>query len=176
MTPGTGAARWARGGLLSLLTVIISVGGHAVAGGSVHLSMPLLLGGSALAAISVAAAESRHSFAQIFGVVLLAQPVLHLLASMGTHGSSSSGGGAGVMVSGHVLAALLVSALLADAERSVWTVAGLLAPVRLPGRPTPPAPAHVVRLVTDWAVELALPIRRVLSLPQRGPPRAVCAH
>ncbi|MGB9375315.1 MAG: hypothetical protein WCA82_14290, partial [Jiangellales bacterium] len=79
-SPGTGAARWARAGLLALLTVLISVGGHALAGGTVTLSMPLLLGGAALGALCVAAADVRRSFVEIVGVVLLAQPVLHLLA------------------------------------------------------------------------------------------------
>ncbi|MGA7688498.1 MAG: hypothetical protein WCA29_04620, partial [Jiangellales bacterium] len=94
-SPGTGAARWARAGLLALLTVLISVGGHALAGGTVTLSMPLLLGGTALGALCVAAADVRRSFVEIVGVVLLAQPVLHLLASMGGHGHAGTGTASG---------------------------------------------------------------------------------
>ncbi len=165
-TPGTGAARWARAGLLALLTVLISVGGHALAGGTVTLSMPLLVGGAALGALCVAAADVRRSFAEIVGVVLLAQPVLHLLASMGTHGHGQAAPGTlGVgpgMVLAHVGAALAVSVLLADAERAFWTMAGLMRPVRVPDAPPAcrrpvsglavvdlaPTPLHSVRLVT----------------------------
>jgi len=165
-TPGTGAARWARAGLLALLTVLISVGGHALAGGTVTLSMPLLVGGVALGALCVAAADVRRSFAEIVGVVLLAQPVLHLLASMGGHGHGHAAPGTlGVgpgMVLAHVGAALAVSVLLADAERAFWTMAGLMRPVRVPDAPPAcrrpvsglavvdlaPTPLHCVRLVT----------------------------
>lgn len=167
-SPGKGAARWARAGLLALLTVLISVGGHALAGGTVTLSMPLLLGGAALGALCVAAADVRRSFAEIVGVVLLAQPVLHLLASMGGHGHAGAGTEAVVaavdpgMVLAHVGAAVAVSVLLADAERAFWTMAGLMRPVRVPAAPPAcrrpvsglavvnlaPTPLHSVRLVT----------------------------
>ena len=164
-SPGTGAARWARAGLLALLTVLISVGGHALAGGTVTLSMPLLLGGAALGALCVAAADVRRSFVEIVGVVLLAQPVLHLLASMGGHGHAGADTGAAVgpgMVLAHVGAAVAVSVLLADAERAFWTIAGLMRPVRVPDAPPAcrrpvsglavvnlaPTPLHSVRLVT----------------------------
>ncbi len=164
-SPGTGAARWARAGLLALLTVLISVGGHALAGGTVTLSMPLLLGGAALGALCVAAADVRRSFVEIVGVVLLAQPVLHLLASMGGHGHAGADTGAAVgpgMVLAHVGAAVAVSVLLADAERAFWTIAGLMRPVRVPDAPPAcrrpvsglavvdlaPTPLHSVRLGT----------------------------
>jgi hypothetical protein len=164
-TPGTGATRWARAGLLALLTVLISVGGHALAGGTVTLSMPLLLGGAALGALCVAAADVRRSFAEIVAVVVLAQPVLHLLASMGGHGHAGPGAVVGVgpgMVLAHGVAAVAVSLLLADAERAFWTMAGLMRPLRMPDTPPAcrrplsglavvdctPTPLHSVRLVT----------------------------
>jgi hypothetical protein len=133
-SPGSGLSRWARAGLLALVTVLISIGGHVLAGGTVHLSTPLLLGAAALGALCVAAADVRRSFGEIFAVVLLAQPVLHLLSVMGAHGSHA-GSEAPVgtsMVLAHVAASLVASVLLADAERAFWTMAGLLLPVRIP--------------------------------------------
>lgn len=176
-TPGRGWARLARAGLLALLTVLISVGGHALAGGPVHLSMPMLLGAAGLGALCVAAADVRRSFGEIFAVVLLAQPVLHLLASMGGHGphAAPTPVTAG-MAAAHAGAALVVSVLLADAERTLWMLAGLFVPVRLPGPPpacrcAPPAVPAVEDAPTPlFSVALAS------SVSRRGPPRLVGAH
>lgn len=194
-TPGRGPQRWLRAGLLAALTVLVSIGGHALAGGSVHLSLPLLLGGAALGALCVAAADVRRSFAEILAVVLLAQPVLHLLAAMGGHGHAAAApgpdpavtggpaiGGLGIgglgMVLAHIGAALLVSVLLADAERAVWTLAGLLAPLLTPLL-APLRLPHAARRVL--LVPVVVPVadrgdtpllRRLLgsALRRRGPP------
>lgn len=180
-TPGTGAARWARAGLLALLTVLISVGGHALAGGTVTLSMPLLLGGAVLGALCVAAADVRRSFVEILGVVLLAQPVLHLLASMGGHGHGpSDAAGAAVagpvMVLMHVGAAVVVSVLLADAERAFWTIAGLLRPVRVPDAP-PACRRPVTGLtVVDLAPTPLRSRRLVTGRFGRAPPMVAVAR
>lgn len=148
-----------------------------LAGGTVHLSMPMLLGAVGLGALCVAAADVRRSFGEIFFVVLLAQPVLHLLASMGGHGPH-----AGVMAmtpqmaAAHVGAALVVSALLADAERAVWALAGLLLPVRVPQpvlvcRCAPPAiPTFDDAPTPLFSVALAS------SVSRRGPPVVVGAR
>lgn len=176
-TPGQGSLRWVRAGVLALLTVLISVGGHALAGGSLHLSMPMLLGGAALGALCVAAADVRRSFAEILAVVLLAQPVLHLLASMGGHGSTTvDTGGSAVphveagMVLAHVVAALVVSLLLADAERAFWTLAGLLAPMRVPRLVTVGTCGHPPVPVRDGAPTPLHTCWLTSSLWQRGPP------
>ncbi len=170
-TPGKGSSRWARAGVLALLTVLISVGGHAIAGGSVHLSMPMLLGGAALGALCVAAADVRRSFAEIFSVVLLAQPVLHLLASMGGHGADNPAlHVTPAMALAHVGAALVVSVLLADAERAFWTLAGLFTPVRLPA----PAPvcrcAPPVHSTYDDSPTPLLCLALATTVSRRGPP------
>lgn len=160
-----------RAGLLALLTVLISVGGHALAGGTVHLSMPMLLGAAGLGALCVAAADVRRSFGEIFAVVLLAQPVLHLLASMGGHGPHAAPMAmTSTMAAAHVGAALVVSAMLADAERALWALAALFLPVRLPApaptcRCAPPAvPTFDDAPAPLFSVALASPVWR------RGPP------
>lgn len=169
-----------RAGLLAVLTVLISLGGHALAGGSVHLSLPLLLGGAALGALCVAAADVRRSFGEIVAVVLTAQPVLHLLASMGHGGAAaappdSAHVGPG-MVLAHVGAAVVVSALLADAERAWWTLAGLLAPLRLP-RPVPlVVDALAPVLVGDRRARPLYNVGLTAGVRGRGPPVVVGAR
>ena len=175
-TPGKGSPRWVRAGLLALLTVLVSVGGHALAGGTVQLSLPLLVGGTALGGLCVAAADVRRSFGEIFAVVLMAQPVLHLLASMGGHGhgavaTSVTPG----MAATHVGAALAVSFLLADAERACWALAGLFTPVRLPGAVTPRRPApRLVPACVDAPTAL-FSVSLASSVSRRGPPLVVGA-
>ena len=40
---GQGPTRWLRAGVLVALTVLVSLGGHALAGGTVHVSGPMVL-------------------------------------------------------------------------------------------------------------------------------------
>ena len=73
----------ARAAVLAVLTTLVSLTGHVLAGGAIHVSGPMLLAALALGGMAVAAAEVRRSFPEILAVVLLAQPVFHLLASLG---------------------------------------------------------------------------------------------
>jgi hypothetical protein len=180
-SPGQGLLRCTRAGVLVGLTVLVSLGGHVLGGGVVRASAPMVLGVLALAGICVAAAESRRGFGEIFAVVLLAQPVLHLLASMGGHhhGSTApaSGDGLGltpVMIGAHVLAAAALSVLLACADRLLWAFAALARRVALPPVPTPllvlrcgPVPLVLVTLPALSALRDA-PLRR-------GPPSVAAA-
>jgi hypothetical protein len=162
---------------LALLTTLVSLTGHVLAGGALHVSGPMLLAALALGGMAVAAAEVRRSFPEIFAVVLLAQPVFHLLASLGGHGSHASPAtGMGVaMVLAHVIGALVASALLAGAESAVWALAGLLAPLRIPS--TVPAavssrPAVQPRgLSATWR-----PAWHAGAVLGRGPPVVACAY
>ena len=177
-SPGQGLTRWLRAGVLVALTVLVSLTGHALAGGSVHVSGPMLLGVLALGAACVAAAEVRRSFPEILAVVVLAQPVLHLLASMGGHhGSGHAPAATGVttgMVLAHLVAAVLVSALLADADRVLWALTGLVVRVLPPAVVPLPAPAPQARLVRVPCVPLRSALR---SAPRhrRGPPLVLAA-
>lgn len=175
---GQGPTRWLRAGVLVALTVLVSLGGHALAGGTVHVSGPMVLGVLALGAACVAAAEVRRSFPEILAVVLLAQPVLHLLASMGGHqhggGQPATAGVSAAMVLAHVGASVLVSALLADADRVLWALAGLVVRVLPPAVAPVPVPAAEVPVVRAPCVRLPLALR---SAPRRrrGPPVVVAA-
>jgi hypothetical protein len=168
-----------RAGLLALLTVLISVGGHALAGGPVHVSLPLMLGGAALGGMCVAAADVRRSFPEILAVVLLAQPPLHLLASIGAqHGSGATPTGhvSATMVLAHLAAALLASVLLADAERALWTLAGLFRLAPIP-QTVPLQPLVPPRLpVSDGDATPLGAVRLADSVCRRGPPMVLGAH
>jgi hypothetical protein len=175
-TPSRGAARLARAAVLAVLTALVSLTGHVLAGGAIHLSGPMLLAVLALGGMAVAAAEVRRSFPEIFAVVLLAQPVFHLLASLGGHGSHASpatGMGAGMVIS-HVVGALVAGLLLAGAESAVWALAGLLAPWRvLATEPTSAcAPLRVQPrdVAATWR-----PSWRPGAVLGRGPPVVACA-
>lgn len=175
--PGKGAARWARAAVLALVTVLVSLGGHALAGGAVHLSMPMLLGALGLGALAVAAADVRRSFAEILVVVLVAQPVLHLLASLGghgTHASPATGMGVGMLL-GHGAAALLVSVVLAGAEAALWSIAGVLSPSRLPTAEPVCACAPPRACPADHSPEHARSALLPGTLFRRGPPVVACA-
>jgi hypothetical protein len=178
-SPGRGVLRWTRAGVLVGLTVSVSLGGHVLGGGAVALSPPMLLGVLALAAMCVAAAESRRGVGEIFAVVLVSQPVLHLLASMGHHHAAAVApshdlGVSPGMVVAHVLAAAALSVLLASADRLVWWFAAfarratvLPLPALLPPRARPPIPPLLGDLPARTALR-ASPLRR-------GPPVAAAA-
>ncbi len=175
--PGNGVARWARAAVLALVTVLVSIGGHALAGGAVHLSLPMLLGALGLGALAVAAADVRRSFAEIVVVVLVAQPVLHLLVSLGghgTHASPAAGMGIGMLL-GHTAAALAVSVVLAGAEAAVWTIAGVLSPLRVPTSEPVCSCAPPRSCPTDRSPQLGRSALLPGALFSRGPPVVVCA-
>ncbi len=181
---GQGWPRLLRAGLLVALTVLVSLGGHVLAGGTVQASAPVVLGVLALGAICVAAADTRRGVIEILPVVLLAQPVLHLLVSMGAaHSHAGASGPAGhaavpsvPMLLAHATAAVVVSVLLAHADTVVWALAGLARRLVLPVRPS-----LVVPTLSRPAVMPALtslpPCSASRAAPplRRGPPRALVA-
>lgn len=167
----------------------ISVVGHVAAGGEVHVTLGLLLGAFALVAVCLALTERRSGFAAIFVTVGLAQPILHLLSSLGGHGYVGSSAPAGldlddltavgtpsepaVMVMAHLIAAVVISLLLADGERLLWSLyerVRLVLPVRL--RPVTPVPrTSSARSPRRWTEPLqARELLLVRAAPRRGPP------
>jgi hypothetical protein len=185
LEPGRGLARWVRAGVLVALTVLVSIGGHVLAGGTVHLSGPAALGVLALGAMCVAAADTRRSAREILPVVLVAQPVLHLLASMGGHAHAAqpvagtpAATGAGLpMVAAHVAGAAVVSLLLAHADRLVWALAGLRVRLAVPAV-VPAGPPAWRPVVVPHRPALGVPARAALrAVPaRRGPPAVAVAR
>ncbi len=181
---GRGWPRLLRAGLLVTLTVLVSIGGHVLAGGAVHASAPAVLGVLALGAICVAAADTRRGVAEILPVVGLAQPVLHLLVSMGaTHGHGAGASLPAVssvstvgMLLAHGVAAVVVSVLLAHAETLLWVLMGLARRMSLP-RWQPVGVPALSRLAVAPRVCALPPCSGMRAAPplRRGPPGALVA-
>jgi hypothetical protein len=174
---------------LALGTLVVSVSGHVVGGGSVALGEgPIgagtVLGGLLLAAIAVAAAETRRSGWAVLGVVLGAQPFFHVLAEAGGHGGASShahGAAAGFdsrMVLGHVAAAAVVTVLLTAADRVVWgrwALATRFVRVLRLASPVPwVAPAGVRPMPV--AAHRAVSLQVAAWIGWRGPPAVAAAR
>jgi hypothetical protein len=115
-----------RGSVLSGFSLLLSVSSHAVAGGSAHLSAGSVAGGLLVAAVSVAAADAQRRFRDIVAVVGLSQVALHVMAGGGHAGAGVAAAPEVGMVAAHVLAAVLVSAVLAHGERLIWSLFSLL--------------------------------------------------
>lgn len=162
-----------RGLVLSAACLGMSLGAHAAAGGTVHVSTDMLAAAAALSVMCVAAADARRSFGGILGVVLLSQLVLHLLAGAGGHHTAAEiHGFTPAMLASHMLAGVILSALLAQGERLVWALwrlTGLLPRVPMSGEPMPAGRGPVLTI----DVPLAQPHRRDLCLGgpgMRAPP------
>ncbi|NEE03858.1 hypothetical protein [Phytoactinopolyspora halotolerans] len=173
MGPGQGVARVARGSVLAVCCLAMSLVAHAAAGGAVHVTSGTVVGGLALSGMCIAAADARRSFGGILTVVLLSQIGLHLFAGAGGHHVESSGyGWSPGMVASHAVAAVAVSVLLAHAERLVWALWSL---TRLPRVPLlgDPAPAlNSLIIVRSYRPKPVACSALWLGGPgTRGPPR-----
>ncbi len=150
-------ARIARGLSLATICLVMSLAAHAAAGGDVHVSPGLLLGGAALSVICVAAADTRRTFGGILSVVAVSQVALHLFAGASGHQVETPAyGWTPQMIVFHAVAGLVVSALLAWGERLLWALFDLARPWRRPGvaGPVRVAEAPTVRRVftPGWRV------------------------
>lgn len=178
-TPGRGGARVARGLTLAVSCLLLSAAAHATAGGGAPGLEPALMGAGVLSVVCVAAADRRRSFAGILGVVAVSQPVLHVLLALSHEPAATA---AVVpdrgMVLAHVVAGLIVAALLAVAEAAVWAMAALSSTylLRLPRRLVGGLPAVPTSLPARPGPAPARPPHGVLlcrSVTRRGPPVAV---
>ncbi|PSL07021.1 hypothetical protein CLV30_102410 [Haloactinopolyspora alba] len=164
-----------RGGFLACLCLVVSLLGHAAGGGAVHVTAGLLAGGLVVAGSCIAVAGAQRGFVGILVATTAAQLLLHLLAGAEAHhghaGAAPSGPG---MITAHVLASLVVSAIVADGERLVWTLCALVTTRRLralldvtaPAPPTASAPAAVA------AVPIPTHAFPRQGATWRGPPRS----
>ncbi|NDL60628.1 hypothetical protein [Phytoactinopolyspora mesophila] len=132
-SPGRGMLRIARGSTLAVFCLVMSMTAHASAGGSVHVSPGLLIGGLALSVICISAADTRRSFGGILAVVVVSQIAMHLFVGAGGHHvEPASFGWTTEMVASHALAAVAVSTLLAHGERLIWALCELARLPRVP--------------------------------------------
>lgn len=169
LDPTRGLLRLLRGAGVGASAVVVSLAGHLAAGGAVP---PITtLGIAVVVAMPCAWALSgvRWTVTSLAGVMLAAQSVFHLVfsagaAAFGSHLTAS-------MLVGHVVAAVVMVAVLCRGEALVWAVVeGLSLRVRLLLRlVTSPLLAAPRTLVTLPLVAMPRCWKRGV-LPRRGPP------
>jgi len=175
LIPPTGSAgRAVRGGVVGVATGALAVVAHVEATGSPPdvglIALPVLL----LAVTAAALAGRERGPAQILGLVGAGQVAMHALLSLPVphdHSARTSDSGA-LMVLGHVLATLVVVAVLACAERAVFAVTAALASA-LPRKLAPAAvsgPPRTVSPATVWLPKAEA--SRCGEPTRRGPPLA----
>lgn len=175
---GRGRARIVRGFVMSGACLIVPVMAHIAAGGSVPANMGFLLAGALLSTACVALADRRRGPGEIAVLLLLSQPILHvLLVLAGHHGSDASMLSGPLMLAAHLVAALVLTVLLAGAEAVIWSMAALSATVLLSRVRqlfrVSPAPRRVWRRRRQRvaAIDASHAVCLVRSTPWRGPPR-----
>lgn len=163
-----GPLRVVRGIALAAGCLLVSLTAHVLAGGGLHLSPGFVAGGLLLSASCVFLARTYATTREIAVVVGLSQVFLHVFASLCAHDDASPSAG---MVAAHLVAAVVVTALLAQGERAVWVLRGLLGRLLLllkwhvatPSTPHAVRPCEPPLLLTAQAVAEAV--------GERGPPR-----
>jgi hypothetical protein len=176
LSPLTSAAgRLARGGAAGLATGALAVLAHVEAKGSLPgpglVLLPVLLLCAAAAAL---AGRERGPF-EILALVGAGQLAMHVLMSLTVvrvHDHSAHPDDSGpLMVAAHVLATLVVVAVLAGAERALFGLTAALASV-LP-RKLCPAPVSTPPRIVPPTGPVPVPKAEVASrgqLARRGPP------
>lgn len=148
--------------------------GHAAAGGALpSVGLTAVLTGL-LAGAGVALADRQRGFWCILAAVGGSQLAMHVLLERLGHDHGGSGQPA-LMLAVHAVAALVVAALLAGAERSVfavfavlrWLLRGLAAVVR--PLPVPAAAVGLAGAEPAGSIMVDVLLRRVHA--RRGPPR-----
>lgn len=154
---------------LTVLLVLLSVIAHSAAAGSLP-ALPGLLGATAVAAaLSFAVADRRRSARWLFGYLLAAQLLLHLvMAAMGHHAFALLPDSR--MLGAHIAAAAVAATLFARSEALVlrwWTAAR-----RMLGAPalTLPRLSVLSSVPAAWQTVPSSSIFELSASGQRGPP------
>ncbi len=202
LTPAHGALRVLRAGVLAVLALGLSAGGHVLAGGSLPAPGPMAL--LVLAAVAACAAVTRWRLslpaaAAVLGGGQLAlhEAFMHLApasanamggitmgaAAVGStahpavHATVAQGAGSDlVMALAHATAAVTLALVCARGEDALWGLWAWLAPLAALALALPAAPVRP--LLRPAAVRAVLPRTRPElhgALWRRGPPRAVPA-
>jgi hypothetical protein len=159
------AARW-RGAAAALLTVTLSVGAHALAGG------PASGAGVALTAVLACAlggfaAGSRHRGTPGLIALLAAGQVLaHLVLAAAGHSHGAAGRSAPLMVGAHAAAVAAGAVLIAAADRLCRALSTAVRALTTRSS-WPPEPA-LIETTSDQPLQSMLLV--VASVSHRGPP------
>jgi hypothetical protein len=183
--PGSGWLRYARATTVASIAVTLSVAGHVLGGG--HSPHPLAVGVLiALATIpGYLLGRRRLSRAALAGLLAAVQFTIHLALSSttastahhhdlaGSDAVSSASPSPLLMLTGHVLATIALSLLLATGETLLWRLWAWMSAC-WPRRPRPVArSARTARAVSVWFVRTRTSDWHGRQAAPRGPPRAV---
>jgi hypothetical protein len=124
-TPDNGALRIVRGSLVGLVALTVALAMHVLANGAVPALGPLVLALPVVSAVGIALANRRYTWRRAFAVLLLLQPIVHLLAESTAHThdvppTALSPSNGFTMLLAHIVAAGLAATWLAAADRIVW--------------------------------------------------------
>jgi hypothetical protein len=179
LAPTCGAGRLLRGGAVGLLTGALAIAAHVEADGAVPdlglAVLPVVL----LCAVASALAARERGPLQILALVGVGQLAVHTFLTTpavhhphrGSHLAAADH--STLMVAAHAVATVLVVAVLAGAERTVFALTAALGSI-LPQRLSPlpaTAPLRVSALAVPASPHLAEMLGREVRT-RRGPPRA----
>lgn len=123
----TGAARWARGVVVGLLTLLLGSGAHISAGGQAPPAGATLVLTLLVAGLAVAISGHRWTVSSLLGLFLLTQGGVHLLAMSATampHGAGLDP----LMISTHAVAAIVLVLIVLHGERALVRLLSRLMP------------------------------------------------
>jgi hypothetical protein len=183
--PTSGALRVARGAVVGVTAMGLSVGGHIAGGGALPApaTAAALLG--LTAAGSIALSGRRWTVSSLVSVLLGVQVVCHVAVAghagsqLANHHQQAAHGVSALMVVAHVAAALFTAVLLSRGEAWCWRLVALLSrPVHLGALFTARTPpAFGARSLPPAVGSLAV-LRSLLlcdAQPRRGPPALLAA-
>lgn len=175
--PPTGrAGRLLRGGVAGAATGALAVVAHVEGNGVLPGVGPVVLPVLLLAAVAAGLAGRERGPAQLLLLVGAGQLAMHLLLSLTAargvgHGEHATDSGP-LVVAAHVLATLVVVAVLAGAERAVFALAGALSsvlPRKLNAAPVS-GPLRTAVIASAWVPKTG--VARCGEPTRRGPPVA----
>ena len=178
-TPGRGRLRAARGAALAAACLGLPVVAHVVAGGHAPSPGPFLLAAALFSTACVALAARRLGAGQVVALVLLSQPVLHVLLTLSGH-QDDAWAVDSAMAAWHAAAAVVVGCLLAGAESVVWSLWALSATLLLRRARSlvtgslVDARTVVIEGHPDLDVTPTFGLIVARAEPRRGPPAPAC--
>src|SRR5215218_8099113 len=161
-----------RGSVLAACCTLLALCGHVLGGGSVSSVLAMLVVAAPLGAAFVIWADRQRGPVEMAVAGLGSQLAFHLVFSL-CAGPGHQGTSSVWMLTGHLLAAVVVARLLSGGEAALWALFRALHALVVrcgTGRPGAVRVPTAARLV-----EAALPARGELVVarahPRRGPPR-----
>ena len=163
-----------RGSALAACCTLLALCGHVLGGGSVSSVLAMLVVAAPLGAAFVIWADRERGPVEMAVAGLGSQAAFHVVFSLCSGPGHQDANGLW-MLTGHLVAAVVVARLLAGGEAALWALYRALSTVVVRWLTGRPVVGHVPAAAP--LAEAALPVRRELVVarahPRRGPPRAL---